>query len=162
SCGAITVISFCRALKTRQRAVSSVMPSTWAICRNDRPSSARRRKAARNSAGRRPTARASRCSAPRLSARSPGPPPPAGEGAGGGQVLGNRRAGPGGHAPLVGEAVVADAEEPGPEVGPRPERVERRERLEERLLGQVLGSVAVVGQVVEPAVQPVPVAFHQS
>src|SRR5439155_12520998 len=72
SCGASTSMSFCRALNTRQRAVSSVMSSASPMLWNDRFSSARNRNAARNSLGSRPTARASSWSISRLIAWSTG------------------------------------------------------------------------------------------
>src|SRR5205814_1541653 len=49
--GASTLISFWRALNTRHRAVSSVVPSTLATSRNDSPSSTRKSSAARKSDG---------------------------------------------------------------------------------------------------------------
>src|SRR5262249_38706866 len=72
-CGVRTHSSFCRALKTRQRAVSSVRPSTSAIWRNDNPSSTRNRKAARNSVGNRRTAAATSSTLSRVTACSAGP-----------------------------------------------------------------------------------------
>src|SRR5262249_47063462 len=60
-------------------------------------------------------------------------------------------------APLVDEVVVCDAEQPRLQVRAGPESGQAGERLEKRLLGQVLGSVLVVRQVIEPAVQAGPV-----
>src|SRR5260370_1909325 len=71
--GASTSMSFCRALKTRQRAVSSVVCSTPSISRNDSPSSTRSRKAARKSGRSPPTARVSTCKFCRLITCSSGP-----------------------------------------------------------------------------------------
>ena len=146
--------SFCRALKTRQRAVSSVRSSTSAISRNDSPCSARSSRAARKSAGSRPRARARSASASRPCASS------SGSRLLGRQVVGQRLA-LAGRAMLVGEVVVGDPEQPGGEVRARPETIQAGERLEERLLGQVLGRMAVVRQVVQPAIKAVPVAFDQ-
>ena len=145
--GASRASNFCRALKTRQRAVSSVRSSTSAISRNDSPCSARSSRAARNSGGSRPRARAR--SRQRFAALRP---PPAGPRVLGRQVVGQRlrRCGP--CAVLVGEVVVGDAKQPGGEVRARPEAVQTRERLEEGFLRQVLGRMTIVGQAVQPAI----------
>src|SRR5438876_5372558 len=75
--------------------------------------------------------------------------------------------------PLVNEAVVGDSEKPSLEIVRRtawraagfiPAELklrQMRKRLEQRLLRQVLGRMAVVRQMIEPAIQPVPVALDQ-
>src|SRR5260370_256789 len=63
---------------------------------------------------------------------------------------------------VVGEVVVADAEQPAGKVTLGPEVRQVGKRLEERFLCQVLGGVLVARQVVEPAVQPVPVLLDEA
>src|SRR5262249_7685480 len=70
SSGASVCSTFWRALKTRQRAVSSVTRSTAANCLNDIPSSTRNKNAARNSGCNWPTALARWPRASRLSVSS--------------------------------------------------------------------------------------------
>src|SRR5262249_36846499 len=64
-------------------------------------------------------------------------------------------------APLIDEVVISDPEQPGVEVASAPKFSEVGESLEQRLLGQVLGAVPVMRQMVEPAVEPLPVALDQ-
>src|SRR5438445_8616871 len=64
-------------------------------------------------------------------------------------------------APLIDEIVVADAKQPCVKVTAAAETGQVGEGFEKGFLGQVLGSMAMVHQMKEPAVQAVPVALDQ-
>src|SRR5262249_22919687 len=80
---------------------------------------------------------------------------------GGGQVVRQGFALTSPSAQVVGKTVVGNPEQPGPEVRPGPKPLQMRQNLQKRLLGQVLGRMPVVRQVVEPPKEPFPVALHQ-
>src|SRR5260370_42691185 len=54
-----------------------------------------------------------------------------------------------------------DAEQPCPEVAARAKQLQSRKSPQERFLHHVFGRMRVVRHVVQPAIQPVPVAFDK-
>src|SRR5262249_23694471 len=77
-------------------------------------------------------------------------------------VVRQRESGTGVGAAGVREAVVSYAEQPRLEVAARLEPLQGTECLEERFLHQIFGHVPVACQVVQPAIQTIPVALDES
>ena len=152
--GVMTSMSFCRALNTRQRAVSSEISRTSAISRNDRSCSTRSKKAAQNrsAAGPPPVPAAARPpgSWPARPARRAWPPAPP-------ETPAARAGSRGARWP----AHYGRCETATPENSNRSGTNRRRENAQEAFLNHVLGLVHVVCQVIKPAEQAVPVSFHQ-
>ena len=64
-------------------------------------------------------------------------------------------------APLINETVIGDAEKPGVEIASGSETIQGCERFEQGFLNQVFSSLAMMREVVEPAVKPLPVGIGQ-
>src|SRR5262249_19435961 len=63
--------------------------------------------------------------------------------------------------PLINETVVGDAEQPSLEIAPCTELVQTGKGLKKSVLRQVLGCLAMMRQMKQPAVKTIPVAFGQ-